>query len=142
MLSSIEQYSEFVYGLVDTYPSVVQSQLVLSPRGVTIGVLERTIKFKGEILLRVFERLDFSQQRIVYYSYEVRQGDEQLYWYDPWPHPDDPSLIDTHPHHKHVPPDIKHHRVPAPNLSFTAPNLPALIEEVEATLTGDIQEGR
>lgn len=142
MLSSIEQYSEFVYGLVDTYPSVVQSQLVLSPRGATIGVLEGTIKFKGEILLRVFERLDFSQQRIVYYSYEVRQGDEQLYWYDPWPHPDDPSLIDTHPHHKHVPPDIKHHRVPAPNLSFTAPNLPALIEEVEATLTGDIQEGR
>lgn len=142
MLSSIEQYSEFVYALVDMRPSVVQSQLVLSPRGATIGVLEGTIKFRGEIFLRVFERVDFSRQRIVYYSYEVRQGDEQLYWYDPWPHPDDPSLAGTHPHHKHVPPDIKHHRVPAPNLSFTEPNLPALIEEIEATLTGNIQEER
>ena len=35
------------------------------------------------------------------------------------------------PHHKHVPPDIKHHRVPAPDLSFTRPNLPFLIKEIE-----------
>jgi hypothetical protein len=28
-------------------------------------------------------------------------------------------------------PDIKHHRVPAPELSFTRPNLPFLIEEIE-----------
>lgn len=46
----------------------------------------------------------------------------------------------TLPHHKHIPPDIKH-RVPAPNLSFTEPNPPALIKEIEATLTGSIQEG-
>ncbi len=37
----------------------------------------------------------------------------------------------THPHHKHIPPDIKHNRIPAPNLSFDAPNLPFLIQEVE-----------
>ena len=30
----------------------------------------------------------------------------------------------------HVPPDIKHHRIPAPDLSFTRPNLPFLIEEI------------
>lgn len=40
------------------------------------------------------------------------------------------SLASTHPHHKHIPPDIKHHRIPAPNLSFTIPNLPFLIEEI------------
>lgn len=33
---------------------------------------------------------------------------------------------------KHIPPDIKHHRVPAPDLSFTRLNLPALITEIEA----------
>lgn len=47
-------------------------------------------------------------------------------------YPDDPSLQSTHPHHKHVPPDIKHNRVPAPEMSFTRPNLPVLIREVEA----------
>ena len=38
----------------------------------------------------------------------------------------------THPHHKHVPPDIKQHRVPAPEISFTAPNLPHLLVQIEA----------
>ena len=52
-------------------------------------------------------------------------------WYDSFPHPNDPSLASTDPHHKHVPPNIKHHRVPAPDLSFTRPNLPFLIEEIE-----------
>jgi hypothetical protein len=43
----------------------------------------------------------------------------------------DPTLAATHPHHKHVPPDIKHNRIPAPGLSFTLPNLPVLIDEIE-----------
>jgi hypothetical protein len=38
----------------------------------------------------------------------------------------------THPHHKHVLPDIKHNRVPAPGISFEHPNLPTLIEAIEA----------
>jgi hypothetical protein len=50
------------------------------------------------------------------------------------PHPTDPTLASTHPHHKHIPPDIKHHRIPAPDLSFTVPNLPLLIHEIETTL--------
>jgi hypothetical protein len=49
-------------------------------------------------------------------------------------HPNDPSLANTHPHHKHVPPDMKHHRIPAPDLSFIRPNLPFLIEEIERTV--------
>lgn len=67
-------------------------------------------------------------------DYEVYQGDEQLYWYDDWPHPSIPELASTDPHHKHVPPDLKHHRVPAPDLSFDHPSLPFLIEEIEQTL--------
>ena len=35
------------------------------------------------------------------------------------------------PHHKHILPDIKHHRLPAPGISFTQPNLPHLIREIE-----------
>lgn len=54
----------------------------------------------------------------------------ELYWYDSQEHPDDPTLASTHPHHKHIPPDIRHHRILAPHLSFYQPNLPFLIEEV------------
>jgi hypothetical protein len=40
------------------------------------------------------------------------------------------TLDSTLPHHKHVPPDIKHHRVPAPNMSFQRPNLAAIVQEI------------
>jgi len=36
-----------------------------------------------------------------------------------------------HPHHKHISPDLKHNRIPAPGISFKQPNLPTLIEEIE-----------
>lgn len=45
-----------------------------------------------------------------------------------------PELASTHPHHKHVPPNIKRNRIPAPGLSFIQPNLPYLIEEVAREL--------
>jgi hypothetical protein len=54
------------------------------------------------------------------------------------PHPDNLALASTHPHHKHIRPDIKHNRArrapAAPGLSFTQPNLPFLIEEIEQIL--------
>lgn len=43
----------------------------------------------------------------------------------------------TFPHHKHVLPDLKQHRVPASDTSFTQPNLPALIREIEELLDAD-----
>ncbi len=36
--------------------------------------------------------------------------------------------------YKHVPPNIKRNRIPAPGLSFAAPNLPFLIEELVTSL--------
>jgi hypothetical protein len=48
----------------------------------------------------------------------------------------------THPHHKHIPPNIKHHRIPAPDVSFTRPNLPFLIEEIERHVKTDQQVTR
>jgi len=49
----------------------------------------------------------------------------------------DSKLASTHPHHKHILPNIKHHRVPAPELSFTHPNIPFLIHEIDTTLLQD-----
>jgi hypothetical protein len=94
------------------------------------------IYFNAGLRLIVRERLTFDRLPVMIdgYGYEVWQAEEKLYWHDPQLHPDDPSLQATHPHHKHIPPNIKHHRVPAPGLSFTQPNLPGLIREVERLL--------
>jgi hypothetical protein len=69
---------------------------------------------------------------IDWYGYEIWRNVEKLYWYDSQPHPDEATLQSSHPHHKHIPPDIKHNRIPAPEMSFIEPNLPVLIAEVEA----------
>jgi hypothetical protein len=131
VLSSIESYSYAIYASLDTATAVRGHTIRIYPRGATIGVMEGKIEFDQGVVLRVYERLDFARQRIAAYSYEVWQGQQQLYWYDPWEHPDDASLASSFPHHKHVPPDIKHHRIPAPDLSFTRLNLPFLLEEIE-----------
>jgi hypothetical protein len=46
------------------------------------------------------------------------------------------SLASTFPHHQHLPPDIRHHRVPAPELSFSAPNLPFLLRTLAKLAAG------
>jgi len=77
------------------------------------------------------EEIDFDEGIIILYGYEVYRGEERLYWYDDFPHPEDPTLASTFPHHKHIPPDIKHHRISAPNISFEKPSLGELIQEIE-----------
>jgi len=95
------------------------------------GTAEGEVFFSNGVRLRMREELDFDAGTITAYGYEVYRGSERLYWYDDFPHPNDPSLAATQPHHKHIPPDIKHHRIPAPEISFTRPNLPVLIREIE-----------
>lgn len=81
--------------------------------------------------LTVRERVVFDRLPLVIdaYGYEIWRGEEKLYWYDSQPHPNNPALQSTHPHHKHIPPDIKHNRVPAPEIRFGQPNIPFLVEE-------------
>lgn len=97
--------------------------------------LTSEIRFKNGLTLDVYERIQWDEGTlsIVSYSYEVLRGAAKLYWYDSQPHPGDRLLAVTHPHHKHVPPDIKHNRVPAPGMSFKVPNLEFLIEEINMT---------
>ena len=157
-LSSPASYQEFIYSLPKYYPSILRSTLVYIPSGTLFGRVEGLILFSKDIILCVLEFLNFELGIIVHYGYEVSriQGvstardlpdareyckatyphKEKLYWYDSFPHPNDPTLVSTHPHHKHVPPDIKNHRIPAPNMSFTRPNLPVLIEEIEREILG------
>ncbi len=135
---SLREYEEFLYTLPQRYPAVAASTLVVARRGATVASVNGDIIFRSGYRLVIRERLVFEAgpATLVRYSYEVWFGQEQQYWYDPQPHPNNPELARNHPHHKHVPPDIKHNRIPAPELSFDAPNLPFLIREVEG-LVGD-----
>ena len=87
--------------------------------------------FANGVRLRIREELDFADGLITSYGYEVYRGTERLYWYDDFPHPDEPLLAPTFPHHKHISPDMKRNRIPAPNLQFFSPNLVAIVEEIE-----------
>jgi len=126
---SLAEYEKFVYTLAQQFGAIRSSTLVLARRGRGLAILS------GD-RLSVYELLtwDAGSLLIQNYSYEVWQNAEKIYWYDPQPHPDDPHLAITHPHHKHVLPNIKHNRIPAPGLRFDEPNLPLLIEEIEKNL--------
>lgn len=137
-LRTSEDYELFLYTLSDKFPSIRSSTLAFVRRGRSLARVTGEVVFDQSVRLVVLERLVFDRQpgQIEGYGYEVWQGDEKIYWYDPQPHPNDPSLQSTHPHHKHMPPDIKHNRVPAPGLSFDRPNLPLLIREIEEGMVG------
>jgi hypothetical protein len=136
-LQSLAEYEAFVYTLPQRYPVIARSTLVVVRRGATVAIVRGEVELPNGLRLVVNEKLSFvtAASEIKGYGYEVWRGAEQLYWYDSQPHPGDPTLASTDPHHKHVPPDIKHHRLPAPELSFTRPNLPFLIEEIEQLLS-------
>jgi len=130
MIKSISEYESFVKGLKNRYREIKVSKLVFKNQGPTIGELVGEIEFDRNIKLNISERIDFSNDKIESYRYEVYQGKALLYWYDPHPHPDDQSIAITFPHHKHIYPHIEQHRVPAPGLSFEKTNLIFLIEEI------------
>jgi len=136
MLPSLSDYERLVYTIQAAYPLIECSTLVVVRHGPTFAELSGSLEFPNDIILRVCEDLDFARGVIQTYSYAVERAGQRLYWYDPQPHPDDPTLSSTFPHHKHVLPDIKHHRIPAPGLSFDQPNLPFLIGEIERDLLG------
>ena len=131
---SLRDYELFVYTLPQRFPQVLHSTLTVARRGRLFAELTGEISLPGGHRLVVYERLTWDTGALIIegYSYEVWRGSEKLYWYDSQPHPGELTLASTDPHHKHVPPNIKHHRLPASDLSFAAPNLPILIREIEA----------
>ncbi len=129
-LKSLQAYSRFVAESFDQ-ANVTRTTVVVWSDSPYTGIAEGEVFFANGLRLRMREEVDFEAGLIISYGYEVYRGEERLYWYDDFPHPDDPLLAETLPHHKHVPPNLKHHRIPAPNMSFMRPNLPALIEEIE-----------
>ena len=136
-LRTAKDYELFLCTIVEKFPSVRHSTLTFIRKGTSLARVAGRLLFEHEIRLVVRERIlyDRSPAIIDWYGYEVWQGDKKLFWYDSQPHPNDSKLQSTHPHHKHIPPDIKHNRIPASEMSFTRPNITRLIHEIE-TLIG------
>ena len=136
-LRSLSNYSRYVAEQCNR-PSVKSSTLVVWSDGPYTGIAEGEIYMDGGFHLRVREELDFEAGLIASYGYEAYREGERLYWYDDFPHPNDPALAVTFPHHKHVPPDIKRNRIPAPEIRTNRPNLYILIREIEEKIrTGE-----
>lgn len=131
-LQSLREYEKYIYTLSQRHPSIQRSTLTVARRGSATGRLIGDLEI-GDYRLVIREKLSFEGELgpILDYGYEVWRGNDKQYWYDSQAHPNEPSLAATHPHHKHVHPEIKHNRIPAPGLSFTEPNLPFLIREIE-----------
>jgi len=132
-LSSLSEYSRFIAELFDQ-PAVLRSTVTVWSDSPYTGTAEGEVLFRDGWRLRVREEIDFAEALITAYGYEVYRNDERLFWYDDFPHPNDPELAPTYPHHKHIPPDIKHNRSAAPEMSFARPNLPVLLEEIRRAL--------
>jgi len=135
-LRTIEDYELFLYTLSDRFSAVRRSTMALMRRGATMARVTGELHFDHGFRLVIRERLVFQRLPVVIesYGYEIWRANEKVCWYDTQPHPNDPALQATHPHHKHVPPDIKHHRIPAEGMSFNQPNMPALIREIEGLI--------
>ena len=129
-LDEIASYSAFVYAVVERHPFVTNSILALVPIGATLAKLEGCIECRGGIHLEVWELIDFDAKRIRTYSYEVYRHDEKICWYDSWEHAEIPALATTFPHHKHIQPNLRDNRVPAPGISFELPNLDVVLEDM------------
>ena len=135
-LRTIEDYELFLYTLKQQFPSIKHSSLILIKRGSSLARVSGELQFDHDLRLVVRERILYHRLPAVIdeYGYEVWGGNEKLYWYDAQPHPNDPALQSTYPHHKHIQPNIKNNRIPAPGNSFDRANLPFLIREIKALI--------
>ncbi len=133
-LESLTSYSHLLATLLDRQ-DVIRSTVTVWSTSPYTGVAEGEVFFVGGFRVRMREELDFDEHLIASYGNEVYRGVDKLFWYDDFPHPNDPTLAETHPHHKHVPPNIKRNRLPAPGISFTHPNLPQILRELEEMMS-------
>lgn len=124
-----EDYELFPYSIPDKFPLVNHSTLTFVRKGASLARVAGELFFERAFRLVVRERILCHRLPVVidWYGYKAWRDKKKLYWYDSQPHPNELSLQSTHPHHKHIPPDIKHNRIPTPEMSFTQPNLPYLI---------------
>jgi hypothetical protein len=93
-LKSLSAYSHFIAQSLNR-PNVLRSTVVVWPDSPYTGIAEGEVSFSNGLRLRMREELDFDAGLITAYGYKVYRGDEKLYWYDDFPHTNDPTLALT-----------------------------------------------
>lgn len=132
---SLTKYEDFIYAIADQFSSVTRSDLIVKRHGKVWAEVAGRVYFENDYILEVREVVDFLNVNFIRrYGYAARKKEDILYWYDSQEHPHNLNLQTTYPHHKHVPPDMKHNRIPAPQMRFDQPNLAVLIREIEALI--------
>lgn len=126
---SRSEYAHHLYLLLPQHPQVSRSTLRLFTNSATTAIVRGEVEMRNGLAIRVFEFIDFSDESILEYSYAIYRGEDKIRWYDAQPHPENPALQATFPHHFHTAPDIKHNRQPAQGISFKEPNLPTVIDD-------------
>ena len=131
--NSFRNYEEYIYTIQQNFSLIKSTNLIFIRRGKRVATIQGEMIFDEGYRIIIRERLSFDAESTVViesYGYELWHNNEKIALYDSQPHPNIPSLAGTHPHHKHIKPNIKHNRVLSPKMSFTRPNLKFLIEEV------------
>lgn len=105
---------------MEQFSVIRRSTVTLVRQRASLARVAGELYFDETLRVVVRERLVFDRLPLVVdaYGHEVWRGEEKLYWYDSQPHPGEPLLQSTHPHHKHVPPDLKYNRIPAHTMSL------------------------
>lgn len=135
-LLSRSEYEHYLYVLLPQHAQVVRSTLRLFTNSAATSMVRGQIELDNNLVIRVFEYIDLADETFLEYSYAIYEGEEKIRWYDAQPHPENPTLKPTFPHHFHSPPDIKHNRQPAHGISYSQPNLPAIIADCLALTNG------
>lgn len=123
------EYEALLYRIPTEYPEVASSTLHLYSTSALTAIVRGELRLQNDLQIRIVEVLDFKKRQIVTYSYTVLHSETRIRWYDPQPHPENPALQPTFPHHFHTEPDIKHNRQPAHGISFAHPNWAQLIAD-------------
>jgi hypothetical protein len=132
-LDSLGRYSRYIAEII-THPIIENSTLTVWSTSKYTGIAEGEIFIVNSYRVRIREEIDFEAELITSYGYEVYKENQKIYWYDDFPNPNDDSLASTYPHHKHIPPNIKRNRIPAPGINFSEPNLEFILNEIENLL--------
>jgi hypothetical protein len=93
--------------------------LVVIQRGKRVAILQGELTFAYGYRLVIRERLSYDDTVVIEdYGYELWYSIEKIAWYDSQPHPDNPILASTHPHHKHLSLELsKQHEANASEMS-------------------------
>ena len=125
---TLAEYESLIYRILE-HSDVTSSPLHLYSTSALTAIVRGELALQNGLRIRIVEVLDFKKRQIVTHSYTVFRGEIRIRWYDPQPHPENPALQATFPHHFHTEPAIKHNRQPAPGISFVQPNLLQLIAD-------------